>query len=237
MKDSKDSKSMLALYEDMYGQKNSIEQVTEAVDSHVKSTRPKRKRVRSRKNTTEILQETKSGQEIRDADSVTIKKPGDNNNMKNKFDELYSKAINEQVDADVDFEAPMDADVDMFGGGEEEEDTEVTITLDRDLAQKLCEVIQAAVGDGEEEEGEDLMGAEGEEDDFGDEDGFEGGIEEEGAGEDSLSTAPDGVAKMTKGSLSAGARQEIGNQTHQKGRGSMASTRPQTPKPLTHKTS
>ena len=234
MKNNSDSNSILSLYENMYGKSNSVKQVNEAVERHVKSSRPKRKRNRVRKAGKEILQETKCGQENQDVTNVVSNKTGENNNMKNKFDELYSKAINEQVDADVDFEAPMDADIDAFGG--EEEDTEVTITLDRDLAQKLCEVIQAAVGDGEEE-GEDLMGGEGEEDDFGDEDGFEGGIEEEGAGEDSLSTAPDGVAKMTKGSLSAGARQEIGNQTHQKGRGSMASTRPQTPKPLTHKTS
>jgi len=230
-----DSNDIFKLYEEMHGSKNTESQVNEAVTNHVKATRPKRRRRRSQKATgdKQILEQTNNGQQSDCAISAKEPKTGEINIM-NKFDELYNNAINEQLDADIDFEAPADAemDADVFGG--EEEDTEVTITLDRDIAQKLCEVIQAAVGDGEEDE----MGGEGEEtDDFGDENGFAGDVEEEGAGEDSLSTAPDGVSKMTKGSLSAGATQNIGDQTHQSNRGAAAAKKPQTPKPLTHKTS
>ena len=141
-----------------------------------------------------------------------INKPIKEHKMKskNKFDELYSKAINEQLDAEVGFEQPEAGEMtgeigDVFG----DEESQVTVTLDRDVAQKLCEAIQAVMSDEEEE-----VSASGT-DDFGDEAGFENDISEEGAGEDSLSTAPDGVSTQT-GSHKVKSHQDIGKMTHQK---------------------
>lgn len=103
-----------------------------------------------------------------------------NSNMsKSAFDKLYNKVLKEnfgQEDNDIDALGLDDASPDSeFGDdfGDEgddlgEEGDSVTFTLDRATAQTLIDVLQGALGGGEEDLGDDL----GDEDlDFGDEEG------------------------------------------------------------------
>jgi len=105
-----------------------------------------------------------------------------NNSMsKSVFDKLYNKVLKEnfgQEDQDVDAlgldDSTQDSDLgDEFGddefGGEEGEG-EVTFTLPKDVAQQLIDVLQGALGGGEED-----FGDEGDDLDFGDEGGDEFG--------------------------------------------------------------
>lgn len=109
-----------------------------------------------------------------------------------KFDSLYSKVIKENwgiEDAEDDIgalglgDATPDSDLeDDFGGGEDEfggdEGGEVTITLDKATAQTLIDLLQGAIGGGDEG-GEDDFGGEGEIDGGGDEGGLDFGGEED----------------------------------------------------------
>jgi hypothetical protein len=110
---------------------------------------------------------------------------------KSVFDKLYSKVLKEnfgQEDNDMDAlgldDSTPDADLgDEFGGDEfgDDEGDSVTFTLDRATAQNLIDVLQGALGDGEEDLGgeDDLdFGDEGD-DGFGGEDDFGGDFEED----------------------------------------------------------
>lgn len=92
-----------------------------------------------------------------------------NSFMKSKFDRLFENVMDDEMDVNMDLgpgsgpedsgaeDAGMDMDMDTeMGGGDE-----VTVTLDKETAQKLIDVLQAAVG-GEEDFGgeEDMMGGE-----------------------------------------------------------------------------
>jgi len=109
---------------------------------------------------------------------------------KSVFDKLYSKVLRENFGQDEGDDldalglddATSDSEMDDGMGGEdmgEEGGDEVTFTLPRDVAQQLCDVLQAAIGGGEEG-----FGDEGEDDglDFGDEGEFGG--EEDNYGEE-----------------------------------------------------
>lgn len=112
--------------------------------------------------------------------------------MSNKslFDKLFNEVMDSSDDAsalDIDSSSDSslgdtgsDAGEESFGGDEDEGGgDEVTFTLDRATAEKLKEVLEAALGGGfGEEEGDE----EGEEDlgEFGGEEGSEEGEEEEG---------------------------------------------------------
>lgn len=118
------------------------------------------------------------------------------NDSKNPFDALYNKIISEEgiMDFSTDSDNPEDSsfepsedegneDYDEFGEGdhegEEGEEDEVTFTLDRETAQKLIDVLQTAIGggeEGEEDEGEEGEEGEDSEHDFG---GSEEGEEDE----------------------------------------------------------
>lgn len=85
------------------------------------------------------------------------------NESLNPFDALYNRVLNE--DGEFDFSTETDNELessDEFGGeddsesedGEEESD-EVTITLDRETAQKLVDLLTTVLGEGEGEEEED----------------------------------------------------------------------------------
>lgn len=149
----------------------------------------------------------------------------ENNIMsKSKFDQMFSKVYGEQFEADdiemdVELGTEGEGELDLEGG--DDGGDEVLISLPLDMANKLCELIMAATG-GTEEELTDELG-EGEfEDEFGgdiggDVDGFE-----EGMGEDSLSTAPDGVSKFTSKKFTVGANGTIGDQKHAGGRGALS---------------
>ena len=107
-----------------------------------------------------------------------IARDGLNNFMKRKsvFDKLYDKVMvsenfGELEADDLDPLGLDDATPDSELGDEGEGD-EITVTLDRTTAQTLCDVLQAAMGDGED----------GDEDEFGGGDvgGFDGEEDEEG---------------------------------------------------------
>ena len=88
---------------------------------------------------------------------------------KSVFDKLYDKVMvnenfpfaDEAAEDDLDALGLADAETDAEAG-----EDEITVTLDRDMAQALCDVLQAAIGDGEEgddaepEDGEHGMEAE-----------------------------------------------------------------------------
>ena len=127
-----------------------------------------------------------------------LKKNSVSYEAKNPFDALYAKILSEEGEMDFStaanpsdstFEPSTEDDSnDEFAGGfdesddtddSDESDDEVTFTLDRETAQKLIDVLQAAIGGGEgEEEGEEESEEEGEEGEgeFG---GEEAGEEEE----------------------------------------------------------
>lgn len=89
-----------------------------------------------------------------------------NNFMKSKFDKLFENVMDDEMDVnmdlgpgtgpegDVDMDVDSDVDMDTDMGSEE-----VTLTLDRETAQKLCDMLQAQLeGDdtGSSEEDSDL---------------------------------------------------------------------------------
>ena len=103
-----------------------------------------------------------------------------NNNMKSTFDKLFENVMGEEMHSDQETQ-----ELDALGIDTEVADTEsdeVTITLDRDMAKSLCDMLQAAMG--EEEDGDD--DADGEEDYSAEmeENGFESFEEAEEDGED-----------------------------------------------------
>jgi hypothetical protein len=116
-----------------------------------------------------------------------------NNSMsKSVFDKLYNKFLKEnfgQEDNDIDAlgldDSSPDSDFgDEFGGDEmgDEEGDSVTFTLDRATAQTLIDVLQGALGEGEEDlddEGDDLDFGDEDGDEFGGDDDFGGDFEED----------------------------------------------------------
>ncbi len=139
-----------------------------------------------------------------DVDS-SIKKLSGVKEAKNPFDVLFNKIVSEETfnfsteknneieplnafdDSSLDEEGENEdeSDVDEFMDSEDESDSseEVTLTLDKDLAEKLIEILQAAVGSEEENEEEGEEGEEGEEEN-----------EEEGEEEDEEKTFPESFA-------------------------------------------
>ena len=88
------------------------------------------------------------------------------NESLNPFDALYNRVLNEEGEFDFSTESENELEPsDEFGGEEEseseegeegeEESDEVTITLDRETAQKLVDLLTTVLGEGEGEEEED----------------------------------------------------------------------------------
>jgi hypothetical protein len=121
-----------------------------------------------------------------DVDSSLKKAPSVKGESKNPFDALFNKIVSEETfnfstEDDNELE-PSNAfedttmglgdeeaeeDLAEFDDENEESGEEVTLTLDKDLASKLIEVLQAALGDEDSEEGEMEEGdEEGEEDEI-----------------------------------------------------------------------
>lgn len=105
---------------------------------------------------------------------LEIAKDGLNKYMAKKsiFDELYAKVISEdfgmeEVD-DLDALGIDDAspDSELADDDTEEGGDEITVTLDKELAKTLCDLLQAAIGDEDEVEGEDDPEAAGDENAF-----------------------------------------------------------------------
>ena len=101
-----------------------------------------------------------------------------NNYMKSTFDKLFENVMGEEMHSDQETQEldalGIDTEVDEPGEGD------VTITLDREMAKSLCDLLQAAMGD------EDDDDADGEEDYSSEmeEDGFNSFEEAEEDGED-----------------------------------------------------
>ena len=94
------------------------------------------------------------------AEVLEIAREGLNKYMANKsiFDELYAKVINEdfgmeEVD-DLDALGIEDATPDEELADDEDDDMEgeVTVTLDKDMAKALCDILQAAIGDHDDDD-------------------------------------------------------------------------------------
>lgn len=146
---------------------------------------------------------------------------------RNPFDALFNKIVSEETfDFSTDDDNEIDSsnafedntmddgdaeeeDLEEFDDSEEDSNEEVTLTLDRELASKLIEVLQAALGEEEgedeegEEEGEDESEYEGEYEGEEEADDEEGGMEEyesmtkESHALDGLKPLADGVKKLT----------------------------------------
>ncbi len=96
-----------------------------------------------------------------------IAKESLNNFMATKsvFDKLYDKVMvnenfpfaDEAAEDDLDALGLADAETDAEAG-----EDEITVTLDKDMAQALCDVLQAAIGDEDEVEGDDAEPEDGE---------------------------------------------------------------------------
>jgi hypothetical protein len=109
----------------------------------------------------------------------------------NPFDLIYNKILNEEesfnfstddnsleMEPNSSFEDDTDSEFD--DDTTEDSSEEVTITLDKEVASKLIEVLQAAIGETEgEEEGEEESDEFGEEEGEGETEGEEGGSDED----------------------------------------------------------
>jgi len=104
-----------------------------------------------------------------------------NNYMKSTFDKLFENVMGEEMHSDQETQ-----ELDALGIDTEVAETEsdeVTVTLDRDVAKSLCDMLQAAMGEEDADEDDD---ADGEEDYSAEmeENGFESFEEAEEDGED-----------------------------------------------------
>jgi hypothetical protein len=78
-----------------------------------------------------------------------------NNYMKSTFDKLFENVMGEEMHSDQETQEldalGIDTEVDETGDGD------VTITLDRDMAKSLCDILQAAMGDEDDDADERKM--------------------------------------------------------------------------------
>jgi len=80
--------------------------------------------------------------------------------MKSTFDKLFENVMGEEMNPDQETQ-----ELDALGIDTEVEETgegDVTVTLDREMAKSLCDLLQAAMGE-EDEDGDDEEDYEGEE--------------------------------------------------------------------------
>lgn len=152
--------------------------------------------------------------------ALEITQPGINNYMakKSAFDELYNKVISEDFGMEEQDDlnalgiedATPDADL-----GEEGDDTEevageeeVTVTLDKELAKTLCDLLQAAMGEEEAADEDALEADDAEEAGEHAEEDNEGELKAHTAhvdmGENNKVGHPDGLGGEGKGSADGG---------------------------------
>jgi hypothetical protein len=116
----------------------------------------------------DVVDDTVEEDEEQILESKKIIKEKLNKHMsKSAFDKLFNKVLkenfgqpdgNDELDALGLDDSTPDSDLDDEFGGEEDlggEEDSVTFTLDRAMAQSLIDVLQGALGDGEEEGGDD----------------------------------------------------------------------------------
>jgi hypothetical protein len=120
-----------------------------------------------------------------------------NNNMKSVFDKLFEEVMNNDSD---------DQELGALGIGDDEGDDtdtdegsdEVTLTLDRATAQKICDMLQSQLGGDEgEDEGDDDTGDLGDDEADSEEDfeyfGYDESEEDEGMDEEEDDMVPEGI--------------------------------------------
>jgi len=108
-----------------------------------------------------------------------------NNYMKSTFDKLFENVMSDEEQQELEA-----LGVDTEEGGDEEASDEITVTLNRDMAKQLCDILQAAIGE-EEPEAEDMEHED--EEYYGEED------EEDGEDEDEDETHKEAVDATDEG--------------------------------------
>jgi hypothetical protein len=119
-----------------------------------------------------------------------------NINMKSVFDKLFEEVMdgqesNEELDA-------LGIDTGDEGAGEESGD--ITITLDKDMAKQLCDILQAAMGDEEADDAEVEDYEEMEESEDEDQEEVEEAVEAEDLGHSLVNAKDSGLSKVGAGS-------------------------------------
>ena len=78
-----------------------------------------------------------------------------NNNMKSTFDKLFENVMSEEMHSDQETQ-----ELDALGIDTEVSETDdegkVTLTLDRDMVQQLCDVLKEALGEDDDDDAEDM---------------------------------------------------------------------------------
>lgn len=123
-----------------------------------------------------------------------------NNSMKSTFDKLFEEVMGNE-DAELD---ALGIETDEGADDAAEGSDEVTITLDRDMAEKLCDLLKAACGEddgeAEAEDGEYEEYEEAEEDDDEDAEEVEEAVEAEDHGHALVNLKDSGLSKVGAGS-------------------------------------
>lgn len=221
-----DETGLISAYQKIYGEKNSPEQINEALENAQDDVPKKHHRRRRRKNK-QIISENKQTNVGQTSNNIGEKK----DMSKSKFNKLFEAVYSEQFEDEMLGGEELGAEEGLPEGEElGNEMEEVTVTLPRELAEKLFEVLSGAIEaegeEGEEEGEEDLEG------DFGDD--FEE-TEEPGLGESAESNTQklgdEKGMKLTKGNtINMPKAAGDGPFPHASGRGAQASQRPHTPK-------
>ena len=113
-----------------------------------------------------------------------------NNYMKSTFDKLFENVMSDEEQQELEA-----LGVDTEEGGDEEASDEITVTLSKDMAKQLCDILQAAIGE-EDPEAEDMEHEDMEHEDeeyYGEED------EEDGEDEDEDETHKEAVDATDEG--------------------------------------
>lgn len=237
-----DIDNLIKRYESIYGEKNPKDVVEKIISEELIKTPIKRKRKRSRRKSTIVTESVKE----QTSDKTIVEDNNFNTNKgkttkigekdMSKFEQLFKRAIKEQFEEEDNLESGMEGVDDMEGmegmddEGQEFGEDSITITLDRELAEKLCEIITSAIGGDDEdiefsdEEGLE-MDFEGEEED---EETFEEGAEDNA---EKFNTEP-AISKFTGKSNKVTTQKSPTQKIAQSGRGAQASHKPQTPKAI-----
>ncbi len=196
--------NLIKIYEDMYGSKNTIQQVEQAINASLYEpvnimqeysaamdkkqclTNKPAKLVSAKDHLPDEVEPAielsnelspavdSSDSKEKNTKTITDKEKKKMAGHKFSFDELYKIALREQMEPGDEMPGaaglPGDGLGDDMDLGDEDTD-EVTLTISRDVAQTLCDILQAALGGDEGLEGDDELGGDelGEDDLGGDE--------------------------------------------------------------------
>ena len=163
----------------------------------------------------EEVQDSEGAKEEDEENMLKDAQGGINNYMakKSAFDELYSKVISEDFGMEEQDDlnalgiedATPDAELGEEGDDDASEEGEVTVTLDKELAKTLCDLLKAAMGEEETDEAGDEDVADevelGEEDNEGE---YKAHTTHVDMGENNKVGSPEGLGGEGKGSADGG---------------------------------